>query len=270
MEECLELEVVVGRKNAMSLKKGLVLGSGGARGFAHLGILQVLEEEKIEMDIVVGCSAGAIFGALWCAGLDLHRIGRLFTYPGFAKKLLDPVVSREGLIKGDKILEVIRLLTKDMSFSELKIPLAVIATDIETGELVVFSEGSVAQAVRASISIPGFFKPYRYQGRLLVDGAVKSRLPVQIARNMGAEKILAVDVKKGMITQLSSAMDILLQTIEILEDDVLRAQFLDVDLLIQPDIGHIGSFQFDRAEEAIRLGRTIALAKSSEIRRIMK
>lgn len=74
----------------MSLKKGLVLGSGGARGFAHLGILQVLEEENIEMDVVVGCSAGAIFGAFWCAGLDLHRIGRLFTYPGFAKKLLDP------------------------------------------------------------------------------------------------------------------------------------------------------------------------------------
>lgn len=254
----------------MSLKKGLVLGSGGARGFAHLGILQVLKEENIEMDVVVGCSAGAIFGAFWCAGLDLQRIGRLFTYPGFTKRLLDPAVSKKGLIKGDKILELIRLLTKDMSFEDLKIPLAVIATDIETGELVVFKEGSVAQAVRASISIPGFFKPYRHQGRLLVDGAVKTRLPVEIARNMGAEKILAVDVRKGLMINPSSAMDILLQSIEILEEDVLRAQGYNIDLLIQPDIGHIGSFQFDRAEEAIRLGRTIALAKSSEIRRIMK
>jgi len=253
----------------MGLKRGLVLGSGGARGFAHLGVLQVLEEEKIETDIVVGCSAGAIFGAMWCAGLDLHRIGRLFTYPGFTKKLLDPAVSKEGLIKGDKILEVIRLLTKDMSFADLIIPLAVIATDIETGELVVFNEGSVAQAVRASISIPGFFKPYRYQGRLLVDGAVKTRLPVEVARNLGAEKVLAVDVKKGMITNLSNAMDILLQSLEIIEDDLLRARGYDIDLLIQPDIGHIGSFQFDRAEEAIRIGRTTALAKSSEIRRIM-
>jgi len=253
----------------MNVKKGLVLGSGGARGFAHLGIFQVLDEEKIEMDVVVGCSAGAIFGALWCAGLDLHRIERLFTYPGFAKKLLDPAVSKEGLIKGDKILEVIRLLTKDMSFADLPIPLAVIATDIETGELVVFNEGSVAQAVRASISIPGFFKPYRYQGRLLVDGAVKTRLPVEVARNMGAGKVLAVDVKRSLMTHPSSALDILLQSIEILEDDLLRAQCRDVDILIQPDIGHIGSFQFDRAEEAISLGRCIALAQSSEIKRLM-
>lgn len=249
--------------------RGLVLGAGGARGFAHLGVLQVLEEEKIKADVVVGCSAGAIFGALWCAGTDLYRIERLLTYPGFAKKILDPAVSKEGLIKGDRILEVIRLLTKDMSFADLKTPLAVVATDIETGELVVFREGSVAQAVRASISIPGFFKPYRYQGRLLVDGAVKNRLPVHIARGMGAEKVLAVDVKRGLTNKLNDAMDILLQSIEILEDEVFRAHCHDADLLIQPDTGHIGSLQFDRAEEGIRLGRTMTLSKCSEIRRIM-
>ncbi|MDO0821645.1 patatin-like phospholipase family protein [Desulfosporosinus nitroreducens] len=249
--------------------KGLVLGAGGARGFAHLGFLQVLDEEMISMDLVVGCSAGAIFGALWCAGMDLYRIERLLTYPGFAKKILDPAVSKEGLIKGDRILEVIRLLTKDMSFADLKIPLAIVATDLETGELVVFREGSVAQAVRASISIPGFFKPYRYQGRLLVDGAVKNRLPVHVAREMGADKVLAVDVKKGLANKLSTAMDILLQSIEILEDEVFRTQCYGADLLLQPDIGHIGSFQFDRAEEGIRLGRNIALTKCSEIKRIM-
>lgn len=251
-------------------KKGLVLGAGGARGFAHLGFLQVLDEEKIGMDLVVGCSAGAIFGALWCAGMDLYRIERLLTYPGFAKKILDPAVSKEGLLKGERILEVIRLLTKDMSFADLQVPLAVVATDLETGELVVFREGSVAQAVRASISIPGFFKPYRYQGRLLVDGAVKNRLPIHVARDMGAERVLAVDVKKGLVNKLSSAMDILLQSIEILEDEVFRTQCHGADLLIQPDISHIGSFQFDRAEEGIRLGRNTALTKCSEIKRIME
>jgi len=253
----------------MNPKRGLVLGAGGARGFAHLGFLQVLDEEKINMDIVVGCSAGAIFGALWCAGMDLYRIERLLTYRGFAKKVLDPAVSKKGLIKGDRILEVIRLLTKDMTFADLKIPLAIVATDIQTGELVVFREGSVAQAVRASISIPGFFKPYQYQGRLLVDGAVKNRLPIHIARDLGAEKVLAFDVKKGFMNKLNSAMDILLQSIEILEDEVFRAHCHGADLLIQPDIGHIGSFQFDKAEEGIRLGRDAALTKCSEIRRIM-
>ncbi|MDQ7094730.1 patatin-like phospholipase family protein [Desulfosporosinus sp. PR] len=254
----------------MSPKRGLVLGAGGARGFAHLGFLQVLEELKMKIDMVVGCSAGAIFGSLWCAGLDLYRIERLLTYPGFSKKLLDPTVSKEGLVKGDRILEVLRLLTRDMEFVDLKIPLAVVATDLENGELVVLNEGSVAQAVRASISIPGFFKPYHYQGRLLVDGAVKSRLPVHIARSMGAEKILAVDVRRGFASKLTSAMDILLQSVEILEDEVFRLHCADSDLLIQPDIGHIGSFQFDRAEEAIQLGRSEALAQSSEIRRIME
>lgn len=253
----------------MKSKKGLVLGAGGARGFAHLGFLQVLDQEKIDMDIVVGCSAGAIFGALWCAGMDLNRIERLLTYPGFAKKILDPAVSKAGLIKGDRILEVIRLLTKDMTFSDLKIPLAIVATDLETGELVVFREGSVAQAVRASISIPGFFKPYPYQGRLLVDGAVKNRLPIHVARDMGADKVLAVDVKRGLMNKLNTAMDILLQSIEILEDEVFRAQCHDADLLLQPDIAHIGSFQFDRAEEGIRLGRHLAMTKCSEIKRIM-
>lgn len=254
----------------MAPKKGLVLGAGGARGFAHLGFLQVLHEEKISVDLVVGCSAGAVFGALWCAGIDLYRVQRLLTYPGFAKKVLDPGVSKEGLIKGERIFEVIRLLTKDMTFADLKIPLAVVATDIETGELVVFREGSVAQAVRASISIPGFFKPYRYQGRLLVDGAVKNRLPVHIAREMGAEIILAVDVKKGFLNRLNSALDILLQSIEILEDEVFKAYCCGADLLLQPDIGHIGSLQFDRAEEGIQLGRNLALTKSSEIKRILE
>lgn len=251
----------------MSGKTALVLGAGGARGFAHLGILQVLRDEKIDFDYVVGCSAGAIFGAVWAAGLDLYRVERLLTYPGFTKKLFDLSVSRDGLVKGDKILEVMRLLLKDAVFSELPIPLAVIATDIENGEMVVFREGSVAHAVRASISIPGFFKPYHYQGRLLVDGAVLNRLPLDIAQAMGAEKILAVDVKKGLSGKLTSVVDILQRSIEILEEEVFRSRSLDAAFLLQPEVAHIGSLQFDRTPEAIEIGRQTAMAKSSEIRR---
>lgn len=250
--------------------KGLVLGAGGARGFAHLGVLQVLAEEHINIDLVVGCSAGAIFGALWAVGQDLYRIERLLLHPGFTQKLLDVSPSRGGLVKGDKILEAMILLTKNATFAELKVPLAIVATDIETGELVVFREGNVAQAVRASISIPGFFKPYQYQGRLFVDGAVKNRLPVHVARAMGAEKVLAIDVKRGLTDKLSSAMDVLVQSMEILEEEVFCCRSLDADLLIQPELGHIGSLQFDRAEEAMRIGRNTALAKSSEIKRIME
>lgn len=254
----------------MGGKTGLVLGAGGARGFAHLGVLQVLHQENLKPDIIVGCSAGAIFGAFWAVGLDLERVERLLVYPGFTKRLFDVSVPREGLIKGDKVLDVMRLLTKDITFEELEVPLAIVATDLENGELVVFREGSVAQAVRASISIPGVFKPYRYQERLLVDGAVKNRLPVHVAREMGAERILAVDVRRGLNLKINSAMDVLLQSVEILQEEVFRCYSLDADLLIQPDIGHINSLQFDRAAEAIQIGREAALAKCSEIKRLMK
>lgn len=247
------------------MKKGIVLGAGGARGFAHVGFLQVLEELGVKMDLIVGCSAGAIFGALWAAGIDLYRLERLLTYPGFSKRLFDVSVSREGFVKGDKFLDAMRLLTKDLTFEELKVPLAIVATDIETGELVVFREGSVAQAVRASVSIPGVFKPYRYQGRLMVDGAVKNRLPIHIAKGMGAEKVLAVDVKKGLTNKLSSAVDVLLQSLEILGEEAFQYQCQGADLLIQPEVGHIGSLQFDSSNEVIALGRQAALANSSEI-----
>jgi NTE family protein len=250
------------------MKKGIVLGAGGARGMAHLGFLQVLEELNIKMDFVVGCSAGAILGALWAAGIDLYRLERLLTYPGFSKRLFDVSVSKEGFVKGDRLLDAMRLLTRDLTFEELKIPLSVVATDLETGDLVVFNEGNVAQAVRASISIPGVFKPYRYQGYLLVDGAVKNRLPIHVVKEMGAEKVLAVDVKKGLTLKLNTAMDVMFQSLEILEEEVFRSQCKGADLLVQPEVGHIGSLQFDRTAEAITLGRQAALAKSSEIRRI--
>lgn len=249
---------------------GLVLGAGGARGFAHLGFLQVLKEENLLPDLVVGCSAGAIFGALWAVGLDLYRAERLLVYPGFTKKLFDVSMPTDGLFKGDKLLEVMRLLTKDAMFEDLEIPLAIAATDLETGELVVFREGSVAQAVRASISIPGVFKPYHYRERILVDGAVKNRLPVHVAREMGANKVLAIDVKRGLNNRLNSAVDVLLQSIEILQEEVFFCHSLDADLLIQPEVGHIGSLQFDTAAETIRIGRETAMAKCSEIRRLME
>lgn len=143
----------------------------------------------------------------------------------------------------------------------------------------VFREGNVAQAVRASISIPGVFQPFRYQGRLLVDGAVKNRLPIHIAKKMGADKILAVDVKKALSSKVNTAMNVLFQYMEILEEEVFRAVCKGADLLIQPEDGHISSLQFDAAAEAIAwVGRPLPqrqpkfddfLRKDLKIERIM-
>ncbi len=252
----------------MAGKIGLVLGAGGARGYAHIGVLQVLEQANIHADFVVGCSAGAIAAALYASGQDMTQLAQLFTYPGFSKRLIDIAPSREGLVKGDKFLEVVRLLTKNADFADLPIPLAVVATDIERGELVIFREGNVAEAVRASISIPGFFKPYRYRDRLLVDGAVISRLPIHVAREMGADKILAVDVKKESMTKVTSAKDVLLRTVEILEEEVFRYHCHDADYLLQPDVGQVGTYQLDRAEEVIKIGFDSAQEKIEEIKEI--
>lgn len=252
----------------MAQANGLVLGAGGARGYAHLGVLQILQKNNIKMDVLVGCSAGAIAAALFACGQDLEQMGTLFAYPGFSKRLIDFSVSREGLVKGDKILDVLRLLTKDADFADLSMPLAIVATDIEKGELVVYREGSVAQAVRASISIPGFFRPYRYQGRLMVDGAVINRLPIGIAREMGAEKVLAVDVKKGGMTKVTTAMDVLLRSVEILEDEVFNHSCINSDLLIQPDVSSYSTYQFDKAGEIIAAGRLAAEKEISLIREI--
>ncbi|XWX60436.1 patatin-like phospholipase family protein [Desulfitobacterium sp. AusDCA] len=112
------------------------------------------------------------------------------------------------------------------------------------------------------------FQPFRYQGRLLVDGAVKNRLPIHVAQKMGADKILAVDVKKALSTKLNTAVDVLFQSMEILEEEVFRSVCTGADLLIQPEVGHIGSLQFDAAAEAIDLGRQSAVAKTAEIRRL--
>lgn len=252
----------------MTRTNGLVLGAGGARGYAHIGVLQALTRAGVRMDLVVGCSAGAIAGALYASGQDMDQVEKLFAYPGFSKRLLDISLSREGLVKGDKLLDVIRLLTKDAKFEDLPMPLAIVATDIERGELVVFREGSVAHAVRASISIPGFFKPYRYRERLLVDGAVINRLPVHVAREMGADKVLAVDVKKEEMTKITSAKDVLLRSLEVLEEEVFRFHCFDADYLLQPGVGQIGTYQLERAEEGIKIGRDSTEAKLEEIKKI--
>lgn len=246
---------------------GLVLGSGSARGMAHIGVLQVFQEENIPVDLVVGCSAGAITGALYASGVDLYMVEKLLdTYP-VMKQLLDISLPRAGFVKGDKVLDFLRLLTKDQCFEALPLPLAVTATDLEKGKQVVFTEGNVAQAVRASLSIPGVFHPYVYQGMVLVDGGVTDRLPVPVAKKLGAEFIIGVDVKPGREVDANSLFSVLLRSIEIMEDEIYKRTPVETDVYIQPDVTHIGSFKFDLAREAVRLGREAALKQLPEIKR---
>lgn len=253
----------------MRVKIGLALGSGGLRGLAHVGVLKALERENIPIDYIAGCSIGSMIGALYCAGHSPDTIVKL------AKHLkprywLDFVIPKLGIISGDKVLNTISLLTQQKKFSELNIPLAVVATEINHGREVVFTEGDVAQAVRASTSVPGVFVPHKIDEMMLVDGAVLNPTPIDIARSMGADVVIAVDLAHaGVVCNITNVFDVLIQSIDIMERELLKRRRKNCDILIQPDIAHVSPSSFEAIDECVKLGEEAADKVMLEIKRII-
>jgi len=240
---------------------GLVLGAGSARGLAHIGVLQVFLENGIEYDFIVGSSMGALVGALAASGTDLYLLGRLAETMNI-NSIIDVSIPRLGFIAGRKVEQFIRLMTKNKRFDELNFPLYAVATDLKKGEPVVLSEGPVWEAVRASTAIPGVFRPVIKDDVWLVDGAVTERLPVEIARSLGADLVVAVDVTfaENRQVKVRNTLDVIMQSIEIMERKIFENLVRDrADILIQPQVGDIPSSGFDRAEECIAKGREAAL-----------
>ena len=183
-------------------KIGLALGGGAARGMAHIGVLNVLEREGIPIDLIAGTSSGAVVGALYArsknAGLIKQRVIDLSQRR--ITRLIDPALPRTGFIKGQKFNDLLAsFLDGNIKFSDLLIPFACTATDIDTGEAVVFDRGSVIEAVRASISLPGIFTVAKRQARYLVDGGLANPVPVDLARKMGADFVIASNVIPGVL-----------------------------------------------------------------------
>lgn len=179
----------------MEKRVGLALGSGGARGAAHVGVLKVLEREGIKVSAIVGSSIGAMVGGAYAAGLPLPRIEEEWLSTNRAKLLrsLLPTFPRAGLSSGAGLRGYLREILGDMRIEELPIPFAAVATDLDTGEAVVLRSGPLVDAIRASTAIPGVFQPVRWEGRLLVDGGMTEPLPVRICRELGADVVIAVD-----------------------------------------------------------------------------
>lgn len=181
----------------------LVLGSGASRGWAHIGVIEALEEENIPIDFIVGCSIGAYVGAIYASGSI--RSLKDFVLRMDGKKVFsyfDIVIPRSGLLDGRKRLQQLFSMHTDVqSFSELNIPLSVVATDLETGQKVVLNSGNILEALRASMSIPGLFAPAKVKNRWLVDGGLVDPVPVSVARAMGTDIVIAVDLSSGNISR---------------------------------------------------------------------
>ena len=202
-------------------KIGLALGGGAAKGYAHIGILKVLEKEGIPIDMIAGTSIGSVVGALYASGISISVIEKL-AYNIQRDLWIDLVIPRRGFIEGKRVEEMMKLLTKNKSFDELEIPLAITATDLIEGEEYIFNKGNVAKAVRASISIPGIFNPVIEGKKVLVDGGVLNNVPVDVVKQMGADYVIAVDLSSKVSVKVRSIYDILNRTFEVMGREILK------------------------------------------------
>jgi len=264
-------------------KVGLALSGGAARGFAHVGVLRILQKEGIPIDMIAGTSSGAVMGAAYAWSQDTIRMTKDALDAGWKKKvpLIDPSIPKTGFIKGKKIQDLIsNYVGGDTRFSDLKIPFACVTTDIDTGEEIVINSGSVPEALRASISIPGIFTVVKREGRYLVDGGLTTPVPVEVVRRMGADFIIAVNVNPDVADRMGKTsqkrvearrepniFQIMMQSIYITTYSLARTSLEHADIIIEPDLSNIGAGDFNKARELINRGRQAAQDAIPEIKR---
>ena len=233
----------------------LVLGSGGARGYAHIGVIEVLEKQGIHPDFIVGTSAGSIVGSIYASGktaAELHEVA-LNLKPNDVR---DVDVSLKGFFNGQKVENYINRQVNNTPLQNLKIPMYVVATELKNGEKTVFNYGNTGQAVRASTAIPSMFVPTKIGDTEYVDGGLVSPVPVQVARDLGADIVIAVDILAQPIhTETSNVWGLFNQNINIMQGRLAEEELKNADIVIQPDLkekAHI--FDVTGREMAIQAG----------------
>ncbi len=243
----------------MRKKLGLALGAGAARGFAHLGVLQALEEKEIEVGFIAGCSIGALIGALYCSGIPIVEIIDL------AVDLepwdwIDISVPKKGLIQGHKLEQLIKKLTNNKTFDELEKPLKIVATNLCTGERVIFDQGYVYKAVRASVAVPGIIAPLELDGCILADGGLVDPVPVSLLKGMGADYTLGVNLGSWIENKdMGSIYDVIIRSIDILQNEIMMLRDMEADIIINPYLKDINPVTFNQVEKCIHAGRKAAM-----------
>ena len=246
---------------------GVALGGGFARGIAHVGVLKVLEEESIPIRYVAGTSVGAMIGAAYCSGVtpaELEDFARRVRFKHFARW----TVSRLGFASNERMIGFLNSLFKVKTFEELRIPLAVTATDFSTGDGVIFHSGPLADPVRASCAYPGMFLPVKVGGRLLVDGMLAHAVPSIPLREMGADRVLAVHLKGKWTNEGPRHLfDVIGQCFAIAQQMNSGSWRQAADLVIEPDVNGYKYDAFEHSAELVRAGELVARAALPEIRK---
>ena len=245
---------------------GLALGGGAARGFAHIGVIQILEENGIKPDMVVGTSAGSLVAALYASGKSGAELGAMaasmdesaitdWSYPG------------RGLIRGEALARFVREHTGGRSIERMRIPLGIVATDLASGAAVLFQIGDPGVAVRASSAVPAVFQPVRIGTREYVDGGLVAPVPVRFARQMGAELIIAVDISEAPEgNPTADSMQILLQTFAIMGRSINNFELREADVVLRPMLPGMSSADFAARKRVIQAGRTAAQTQLANLR----
>jgi NTE family protein len=268
-------------------KVGLALGGGAARGMAHIGVLEMLETENIPIDMIAGTSAGAAVGALYAQGKSTEELKKLAQSWNWKQRaqIIDLALPRSGFIAGRRIKKLLKSIIGDVSFNELNIPFACVATDVITGEEVVINKGSVLEAVRASISVPIIFSVVKHGGRYLVDGGLVNPVPVSVLKDMGADFIIAVNVTPRLKTTPEAVylkesytnsvlkikepnlFGVIMKIFSITNSQIVDASLSGADVIIEPRMVGIGMADFSHAEKCITEGGLSAIDAVLEIKR---
>jgi NTE family protein len=239
-------------------KVALVLGAGASKGFAHVGVIKVLESQKIPVQMVVGTSAGSFVGSLYAYG-----------YNGFAlqdiamklqkKEVAELTIPDNGFIKGERLRNFINDKVRNQPIEKLKLPFFAVATDIRTGKETVFNTGNTGMAVQASAAVPGIYQPARFSGNAYVDGGLVNPVAVDVARRYGADLVIAVDITYDVENSIpTGTMETIMKSFEIMYHTIAQSPVGQADVVIKPQVGFMGAADFDKRHEAILAGEKAA------------
>jgi NTE family protein len=256
------------------LKIALALGGGAARGFAHIGVIKALEAHGIVPDIIVGTSAGSVVGALYASGYNgfqLQKIALEMDEATISDWALPFFSKSSGVLKGEALQAYVNKAVHNTPLEKLRIPFGCVATDLRTGQPILFRRGNTGLAVRASSSVPGVFQPVVINGHTYVDGGLVAPVPVRFAKEMGADFIIAVNISSTTEGQATaSSVDVLMQTFSIMGQRLNHFELKDADVVIAPSLGTMGSSDFDGRNLAILAGEQAGTAVITQIKAKLK